>query len=541
MQRFLSGLKNIWASFLSFCRKIWRQYLSLPGWGRLVTAVVVIVVILGALILIHSGGTQADTNTPRTVTLASVSSLSGGGNGVDVLGTVRSVTEAEVIAQSSGEVKSLNAKVGQNVGAGYVIASLDNAAQSAAVLQAQGGYDAAVAARNATRLQSGNAATSFAEAQTSARNTYRSAYTSADVVLNSDISSLFGGSTAVGPDLLISDPIDRDALMRERRDLNGMMDTWRQSLATSDNADPEQLLNTAQANLTRISTFLTALGRAVNDQGSGASATQVAGLATARAANDALLAAVSAARDAYRAKKTAAQVAQTQSNSTNTDIASADASVTSALGSLRAAQAAYEKTIIRAPIGGTVNFLSLHKGDYVSALTHVATVARNNALEVVAYLSEDDRNRIAVGDTLTIEGTYKGVVTSVAPALDPTTKQTEVHIAITDGATLVDGQAVHIQLPDVNAIEKPGQVATSTPAQPTSILLPLAAVKLRSDDRVVFTVDKDGVLVAHKVEIGDVVGDKIQILSGLTPDMQIVADARGLSEGEKVTVEPNKK
>jgi len=169
-------------------------------------------------------------------------------------------------------------------------------------------------------------------------------------------------------------------------------------------------------------------------------------------------------------------------------------------------------------------------GDYVTALMHVATVAQNGALEIVAYVSEDNRDLLVAGGRVTVDGEYAGIITSVAPALDPVTKQIEVHVAVTGASELVNGQSVHIALPDLAPREE-APVVNEGP-----ILLPLASVKLRAGDRIVFSVGEDSRLVAHPVEVGEVRGDRIEIRSELAADLRIVADARGLAEGEQVQV-----
>jgi HlyD family secretion protein len=198
-----------------------------------------------------------------------------------------------------------------------------------------------------------------------------------------------------------------------------------------------------------------------------------------------------------------------------------------ALGSLNAAKAQLEKTFVRAPISGTINFLPIHVGDYVGQMSHVATVAQNGALEIVAYISEESRANLTVGAPVTVENTYPAIVTSIAPALDPITKQIEVHIALTGKSSLVNGQSVRINLPGA-------AVSTATTAGP--LLLPLTSLKLTPSARVVFSVGEDSRLVAHTVTIGDVHGDRIEITTPLPADLQIVTDARGFSEGQKVTV-----
>jgi hypothetical protein len=53
---------------------------------------------------------------------------------------------------------------------------------------------------------------------------------------------------------------------------------------------------------------------------------------------------------------------------------------------------------------------------------------------------------------------------------------------------------------------------------------------------VVFSIGEDGRLLSHSVQIGDVRGDRIEVLTPLPQELRIVTDARGLSEGQKVTV-----
>jgi HlyD family secretion protein len=289
------------------------------------------------------------------------------------------------------------------------------------------------------------------------------------------------------------------------------------NLATANSRSPQALLDEAESIARQVQAFTNELAAAANERDSRATAAQLSALASARTGVNSVLSSIASARAGLRSGTVSAT-------------ASADASVKQALGSLRAAQAALERTVVRAPIGGTVNFLPIRVGDYVTPMQHVATVAQNGALEIVAYVSEDNRDLLVAGGEVMIDGAYEGIVTSVAPALDPTTKQIEVRIAVTGETELVSGQSVHIALPDL--------APTETAAEPEGpVLLPLAAVKLRAGDRIVFSVGEDSRLVAHQVEVGEVRGDRIEIRTDLLKDLRIVEDARGLSEGEAVRVE----
>lgn len=521
---------RVGAFFVSMRTKVvvlWAGYRARPLWQQGLLALVALAVLWGLFSFFTTSPTVESANKPRAVALASVGELNGGQVGGNFIGTVRSVTEANILAQSGGTVRAVHASLGKYVPAGFIIAELDNASERAAVLQAEGSYEAALAARTIAQQQAQNTNQSLTEAAVSARNTYRSSYTTLDVALNTYVDTFFGSATSFGPKLLINPDLGPYyTLPKARRDIVDQMRDWKNALSTTQTRDPEVLLAEAEVVARSISDLLVKLGSAANRRDSGASAAQMSALATAQTTVDAQLTALSNARSAYRAAATAAAVGKTQTES-GTATASADASVKQALGALRGAQANFEKTVVRAPLAGTINFLPLRVGDYVTSFTHVATVAQNGALEVVTYVSQADRDLLSVGATVTLDG-GKGIVTSIAPALDPVRKQIEVRIAAAAGSTLVNGQSVQVGV---------ANTAPRTVAKPGPTTLPLSAVKLLTGSRIVFIVEDDR-LVAQEVEVGEVRGDRIEIVSPLAADLRIVVDARGLVDGEKVTILP---
>lgn len=489
-------------------RAVWKRYRSLPRWQQIIGALLLFTLLIGGVVLANGGKEEEPATKGRIVTLASVGELSGTGGSVDLIGTVRSVTEANILAQNGGTVRSVRTRLGAKVPAGFIIAELENAAERAVVLQAEGAYDAAVAARSAQSLPN---------TQESARDAYRNAYTTLDTTLENDVDQFFGDPTPTGPDLLISPDLkEADRLSRERARINKLVTIFEESLITANSRSPQALLDEAESTTRQVQTFVNQLANAANARESRVTAAQIAALASARADVNGILSSLAAARATLR-------------TSTVSVTAGADASIKQALGSLRGAQAALEKTFVRAPIGGQVNFLPMRVGDYVTGLQHVATVAQNGALEIVAYVSEDNRDLLVAGGRVVIDTKYEGIITSVAPALDPTTKQIEVHVAVTGASELVNGQSVHIALPDLAPREE--TVAVEGP-----ILLPLASVKLRVGDRIVFSVGEDNRLVANVVDVGEVRGDRIEIKTALPKELRIVADARGLAEDELVQV-----
>lgn len=508
ISRILARVRPLLRSTRTKSIALWTRYRGLKRWQQIGIAVIVLV-LLGTLFSFVRGGAPASSSdTTRFVSLASVGELSGTGSGVGIIGTVRSISEANILAQAGGTVTRVHATIGGYAPAGSIIAELENAAERASVLQAEGAYDAAVAAKSMQSLS---------DTEESARDAYRNAYTALDTTMQNDVNAFFGVPTSIGPELLLSvDYSTRDRLSRERRALNVEMEAFEQAVASAGARDPHTLLSEVEALTRRVQTFVNNLAEAANRRDSKATPAQIGALASARGSINGILSSITQTRSGLR------------TGSVNAT-ASADASIKQTLGMLRAAQANLERTIVRAPIGGQVNFLPIRVGDYVTPMQHVATVAQNGALEVVAFVSEGNRDLLAAGSSVSIEGDHEGVITSVAPALDPVTKRIEVRIAVAKGDKLVNGQSVAITLPNTPA-------ATETVADAGPTLLPLAAVKLRANDRIIFTLDEDFRLVAMPVDVGDVRGDRIEILTPLSPNELIVRDARGLSEGERVRV-----
>ncbi len=509
MKSILKNARSLFASARVRSLTTWKRYRSLKTWQQVSIAVLIALVLMALMVFARGGDTEEPALKGRTVTLATVSELAGTGGSVDLIGSVRSVTEANILAQNGGTVRSVRTRIGGTVPAGYIIAELENAAERASVLQAEGAYDAAVAGRSAQSLP---------DTEDAARDAYRSAFTTLDTTLATQIDTFFGNPTPVGPDLLIyPDYNEQSRLSRERQRIQGLMDTYEASLSSVSGRSPQSLLDEAESITRQIQTFANQLAAAANQRDSRVTPTQTAALSSARTSINGVLSNLTAARSGLRSGTVGAT-------------ASADASVKQALGSLRAAQANLERTFVRAPIGGQVNFLPIRVGDYVTPLQHVATVAQNGALEIIAYVSEGQQNLLVTGGSVTVEGLYDGIITSVAPALDPVTKQIEVRIAVTEASELINGQSVHIALPDTTS----NTDTVTEPEGPT--LLPLTAVKLRAGDRIVFSVGEDSRLIAHPVIVGEVRGDRIEVLTEIPSDLRIVADARGLAEGEQVEI-----
>lgn len=509
MERFeiMSRIRGILLRGRVAARSTWTRFRRLKRWQKALVIVIILALLWGISLLFPKSAVPSAESQLRTVELATLASLSGSGTGSDIVGTVRAVSEADIVTETGGSVRAVHASLGTRVPAGAILAEFDNASERAALLTAQGTYEAAVAARSSASLSS---------EEQSAENVYRSAYGSLDTAISNEVDLLFTGYGTYGPLLAISANGDNEEeLSREHGEINKLMDAWRRGIETASSRDAATLLSEAESVTSRVATFIANVAAEANRTNSTATAAQRTAIASARATADSVLASVTTARQAHRAGSVGATL-------------SADAGVKQALGSLRAAEASLEKTFVRAPISGVVNYLPLRTGSYVASGTHVATVAENETLEILAYASSEERSAVAVGTDVTVEGAYRGTITAVSPALDPATGRIELRIALSEAASLENGESVRVTLP--------GATPSSPLVEDARLMLPLAAVKLRPEDRVIFTVDEEGRLVAREVEIGAVRGSRIEILTPLSAELLIVTDARGLAEGEEVNV-----
>lgn len=461
-------------------------------------------------ILLHLGGKAPSAETVQGathVTLASVASLSGAGGPLPVTGKVTSVSQASLSALGGGQITSLPHKLGGRVAVGQIIASFENSSQQAAVLQAQGSYDAAVA---------GKQAVSPVDTRVSAVNTFRTTFTTLDTILEAYVDAFFGGRTPYGPQLLLETPEDNryGRLSLEREAIGEQMDLYRERLATADSADPIASLDFAEQLVQRTSSFLNELAISANRRTSGATDAQLSALSSARSGLNTLATTIAAEAEAYR-------------SGTITTTSSTDAQITIALGGLRAAQAALEKTYVRAPISGTIVSLPVNRGDFVSPGTVVAIISNPGALQVESYVTAQDAKTLSVGGKATIEGTLSGTIVFIAPALDPLTGKIQVKVSPTQSqSALTDGSTVTVALERADS---------KLPAKDT-ITIPIAAAKMTPQGPVVFTV-ASSTLVSHPITFGAIRGGQVEVIQGLSLTMDIVADARGLSDGQMVVID----
>ncbi|HVV39222.1 MAG TPA: efflux RND transporter periplasmic adaptor subunit [Candidatus Paceibacterota bacterium] len=515
-------LYRVWAFLRGLWKRIHLFFSKLGVWKSVALIAGVIIVLLVAKHFIFGGAPAAEvtTNDTPTVTVKSVAALMEGGSPLSIAGQVQSQTQATVNSEKSGTITSVNYALGDYVYAGAVIAQIENASERAAVAQAQAAVDAATAGSQTSQ-------TTLAAAQGNAVTALLSAYGTTDSSIKGTVDPMFSNPTSNQPQLNVTSSDSQAKVDSEngRLKINTVLNREHArsaSLSSSDDLMAE--ITTTQAELRQTRDFFDTLIRALN-----------AGIAT-QTVSDSTLTAYKASAAAARASITgsistligiqqALQTAQ-QNSSQTTGVSATQAGLAQAQAGLAAARANLEKSIIRAPISGTINSLPLKVGNFIASFSPAVTIANNGALEVIAYVTQNDTAQISVGGKAVIEGSVAGVITRIAPALDPLTKKIEVRVGITGKNTLINGQSVSVEL---------GSAPKPTTAL-TKITIPLAALKIAADGMSVFTVNASNTLETQPVTIGELMGDRVVIISGLTATTTIVTDARGLRAGQSVNV-----
>lgn len=521
--------------------KLW--FFEQPKKYQIAIALGFFLIIFFILRLILGGGVETtDTlKVEREVRLASVSSLSNIEGNFPLIGTVTSVSEATIRSEGGGRLTRVYRSLGDTVFAGGVIAEFDNSAERASVLQAEGAYEQAKASRAIAALNSGQAGSTLGDTKTQALNTISTAYTTMDDAIRGKTDMAYSDPkfSQVRFNLSVPDASLVISLENKRRSIETTLqarEAKNRTLTTSSDLAGELSLVLLEAQLVKgyLDDLFAAYSKALPDATftSGQLDSGKSNVQTARQSTNGTISSIIAARTSLSSSITANQVAGGQTTLATGALASADAQVKQALGAYNGALSRLEKTIIRSPITGTLNSLSVSTGDYIGAFTQVAVVSNNGALEVISFVNEDDAKRITVGSSVLINNTIQGVVTRIASAVDPLTKKIEVRVGIKDAkSTLINGQSVSI------TITKNKKDSVRNPNTP--IMIPLSALKLTPRGANVFVVDASSTLVALRVQEGAIMGEQIQILQGLEGNEDIVVDARGLKEGQVVTVGSN--
>lgn len=246
--------------------------------------------------------------------------------------------------------------------------------------------------------------------------------------------------------------------------------------------------------------------------------------------------AAEAAANAERARAvhgTGALSAQ-QINQYLTQEQTAKARVTSAQAQLDSQLLRLKHTQALAPDAGIISSRTASVGAVLGAGSEMFRLIRQSRLEWRGEVTSTELERIKVGTGVTLTSPsgaqVKGRVRSVAPTVDAATRNGLVYVDVLQ--SMGSGKTA------VSAF-KPGMFARGEfeLGSSNALTVPQPAVVVRDGFSYVYRVGADKRVSQLKVQTGRVVGDHIEILSGVKSDDQLVASGGSfLSDGDLVKV-----
>jgi RND family efflux transporter MFP subunit len=188
------------------------------------------------------------------------------------------------------------------------------------------------------------------------------------------------------------------------------------------------------------------------------------------------------------------------------------------------------RTRIIAPFDGVVSERQVSTGDVVQPGSPLLTVVDPRSLELEAAVPTEFAGKIEVGTPVDFrlpgnaEHTFSGKIERINPAVDPTTGQVRIYVAIPN-----------VEQSLLVGLFAQGRVASESR---DALALPLEAVDLRTTPPSVMRV-REGRLERVTVTPGlrDDVAQQIEVRSGLQDgDVVVLGSARDLAEGTRVEV-----
>ena len=185
-------------------------------------------------------------------------------------------------------------------------------------------------------------------------------------------------------------------------------------------------------------------------------------------------------------------------------------------------------TMIRAPFDGYVQKRLVNLGEYVKVQSPVMAVVKMDPLKVTAEIPEKMAPWIETAQEVDLrvdaypDKTFTGKISRISPAVSAATR----------------AFAFEALVPNRDATLKPGtfaRVTVRTNKNDRVLTLPYAALQYRYGVNRVFVVD-NGRLVAHELRVGERIGDRIEIVSGVKAgDPIAMTDVDKLVDGLKVS------
>jgi membrane fusion protein (multidrug efflux system) len=193
------------------------------------------------------------------------------------------------------------------------------------------------------------------------------------------------------------------------------------------------------------------------------------------------------------------------------------------------AKAKLAQSTILAPFTGVVGLRAVGFGDYVSVGKPLITLTSVDPIKVDFRVPEVFLSSVKVGQTIQLkvdavpDAVFAGKIFAIDPVVD------------------INGRAIKLRamIPNPDLTLKPGlfsRIAITVAERKSALVIPEMAVVPDGDGKMVYVV-QDGKAKRVRIELGKRLPGKVEIVKGLTPDMQIVTGGQmRLREGATVAI-----
>ena len=206
----------------------------------------------------------------------------------------------------------------------------------------------------------------------------------------------------------------------------------------------------------------------------------------------------------------------------------ARARIASAKAALSSQQLRLKYTQVVAPDSGVISARTATVGSVVGVGTELFRMIRQGRLEWRAEVTATELARLRKGTSAVVKAAngseLAGKVRMIAPTIDPQTRSALVYVDLPTSTA-------------VNAPFKAGMFASGQFELGTSnaMTVPQQAVVVRDGFSYVFRLNQDSRVSQLKVQSGRRLADRIEVLSGLTPESLVVVSGAGfLNDGDMV-------
>lgn len=228
---------------------------------------------------------------------------------------------------------------------------------------------------------------------------------------------------------------------------------------------------------------------------------------------------------ARKAVESAEQALKNTKQSQKLNQASMQSSISSAHGNYEHAIIYQNKVNIYAPFDGVVTNVYLNKGDKASPSSPILKIEDDSQFKIVFYVSQKDLKKFNINQEILIKNiNEKAKINSISPSADPISKNYKIE-ALISSEKLKSGETVTVNLSNLNSI-----------SYKDKIFIPISSLHILENEMFVWTL-KDSKTHKNTIKIGEIIGNYVEVLSGLNIGDNLIISGARLIEKENTEVE----